>query len=201
MGLQVLSYELIKNLNSIEKINRILAIAKKDHNEVEIRVHPVLITSNKMIAKIDGVNNGVSVIGDKVGETLYYGAGAGGDATASAVIANLIDIARAGKSSPMLGYKKPLEGKLQLKKIDDIVSKYYLRIKVEDKSGVLAKIANILGKNKISIKTMLQKNANKYANLLLSTHMAKEVDIQRAKTEIDNLEFVYSKTILIRIED
>ena len=123
---------------------------------------------------------------------MYYGAGAGGDATASAVIANLIDIARTGKSSPMLGYKKPLEGKLQLKNSNEITSQYYLRIKVEDRSGVLAEIATILGNNNISIETMLQKSEDSYANLLLSTHIAKELDIQKAKTVIDNLELVQS---------
>ena len=101
----------------------------------------------------------------------------------------------------MLGYKKPLEGKLQLKNSNEITSQYYLRIKVEDRSGVLAEIATILGENNISIETMLQKSEDSYANLLLSTHIAKELDIQKAKTVIDNLELVQSKTVLIRIEN
>ena len=200
-GIENISSEDIEFAKEFGYSLKLLAIAKKDGNEVEIRVHPTLIPDNKMIAKIDGVMNGVSVYGDKVGETLYYGAGAGGDATASAVIANLIDIARTGKSSPMLGYKKPLEGKLQLKNSNEITSQYYLRIKVEDRSGVLAEIATILGNNNISIETMLQKSEDSYANLLLSTHIAKELDIQKAKTVIDNLEFVQSKTVLIRIEN
>jgi len=200
-GIENISSEDIEFAKEFGYSLKLLAIAKKDGNEVEIRVHPTLIPDNKMIAKIDGVMNGVSVYGDKVGETLYYGAGAGGDATASAVIANLIDIARTGKSSPMLGYKKPLEGKLQLKNSNEITSQYYLRIKVEDRSGVLAEIATILGENNISIETMLQKSEDSYANLLLSTHIAKELDIQKAKTVIDNLEFVQSKTVLIRIEN
>jgi len=200
-GIENISSEDIEFAKEFGYSLKLLAIAKKDGNEVEIRVHPTLIPDNKMIAKIDGVMNGVSVYGDKVGETLYFGAGAGGDATASAVIANLIDIARTGKSSPMLGYKKPLEGKLQLKNSNEITSQYYLRIKVEDRSGVLAEIATILGNNNISIETMLQKSEDSYANLLLSTHIAKELDIQKAKTVIDNLEFVQSKTVLIRIEN
>ena len=123
-----------------------------------------------MIAKVDGVMNGVSVIGDKVGETLFYGAGAGGDATASAVIANIIDIARKGKGSPMLGFKKPMEAGLTLASKDDIETKYYLRMPVIDKSGVLAKVSKILGDKNISIKTMLQRTCeNNKATLLLST--------------------------------
>ncbi|MEN8303574.1 MAG: homoserine dehydrogenase, partial [Campylobacterota bacterium] len=89
---------------------KLLGIAKKDASQVELRVHACLIKQEEMIAKIDGVMNGISVVGDKVGETLYYGPGAGGDATASAVVANIIDIARSGKTAPMLGFDKPLEG-------------------------------------------------------------------------------------------
>ena len=152
---------------------KLLGIAKKDGNEVELRVHASLISKDEMIAKIDGVMNGVSVVGDKVGETLYYGAGAGGDATASAVIANIVDIARAGKSSPMLGFDKPMEGKLTLKSTDKIESKYYLRINVSDKAGVLARITKIFETNNISIETILQKSLlDSEANLLISTHKA-----------------------------
>jgi len=89
---------------------KLLGIAKKEGDEVELRVHACLIKQEEMIAKIDGVMNGISVVGDKVGETLYYGPGAGGDATASAVVANIIDIARSGKSTPMLGFNRPMEG-------------------------------------------------------------------------------------------
>jgi len=135
---------------------KLLGIAKKDANQVELRVHACLIKQEEMIAKIDGVMNGVSVVGDKVGETLYYGPGAGGDATASAVVANIIDIARSGKSAPMLGFDKPLEGKLTLKPTDDINSKYYLRINVSDRAGVLAKITKIFEEHNISVETMLQ---------------------------------------------
>ena len=153
-----------------------------------------------MIAKIDGVMNGISVVGDKVGETLYYGPGAGGDATASAVVANIIDIARSGKSTPMLGFDKPLEGKLTLKATQDINSKYYIRINVSDRTGVLAKITKIFEENNISVETMLQRPASaNSANLLISTHIALEKDIQNMIKSIEALEFVNFTPVMIRI--
>ena len=180
---------------------KLLGIAKKDDNEVELRVHACLISQDEMIAKIDGVMNGISVVGDKVGETLYYGAGAGGDATASAVVANIIDIARGGKSAPMLGFDRPMEGgALKLKSIEDIESKYYLRINVSDKAGVLAKIAKIFGENNISVETMLQRPCDEEsANLLFSTHKAVEKNIQKMMKELETLDFVNSAPVMIRI--
>ena len=179
---------------------KLLGIAKKDKNEVELRVHSCLIPQNQMIAKIDGVMNGVSVVGDKVGETLYYGPGAGGDATASAVIADIINIARSGKSSPMLGFDRPMEGKFTLKKVEDITSKYYLRINVFDRAGVLAKITKIFEEHNISIETILQKTtADDKANLLISTHIAKEKDIQNLLQELKTLDFINHQPVMIRI--
>jgi len=181
---------------------KLLGIAKKVNNEVELRVHPVLIPNSQMIAKVDGVMNGVSVIGDKVGETMYYGPGAGGDATASAVIANIIDIARGGKSTPMLGFNKPLEDGLVLANLDNIQSKYYIRLEVEDKSGVLAKVASIFANKNISIKTMVQKTSQEdKANLLLMTHTSKELDIKQALIELKDTGIVTVKPSMIRIEE
>ena len=179
---------------------KLLGIAKKDGNEVELRVHACLVPQTKMIAKIDGVMNGISVVGDKVGETLYYGAGAGGNATASAVVANIIDIARSGKTRPMLGFDKPLEGKLTLKPTDKIKSKYYLRINVSDKAGVLARITKIFEDNNISIETMLQRPCSENsANLLVSTHISVEKDIQTMIQQIAALDFVNFTPVMIRI--
>ena len=180
---------------------KLLGIAKKDANEVELRVHACLIKQEEMIAKIDGVMNAISVVGDKVGETLYYGPGAGGDATASAVVANIIDIARAGKSTPMLGFDRPMEGeKLTLKPTANIESKYYLRINVSDKAGVLAKITKTFEENNISVETMLQRPVNgDSANLLISTHVAVESNIQNMMTQLESLDFVNAKPVMIRI--
>ncbi|MBE0491615.1 MAG: homoserine dehydrogenase [Sulfurospirillum sp.] len=183
-----------------------LTIAKKNNDgTVELRVHPSLIPNSQMIAKVDGVMNAISVVGDRVGESMYYGAGAGGDATASAVIADLIDIARDGQNSPMLGFKKTLETQsLALMNSDEIITKYYIRMKVIDKIGVLASIATILGKHAISIDSFLQKadthNKN-YATLLFSTHICREKDIQDALIELKELPFSVQKPVMIRIED
>ncbi len=180
---------------------KLLGIAKKEGNEVELRVHACLIKQEEMIAKIDGVMNGISVVGDKVGETLYYGPGAGGDATASAVVANIIDIARSGKSTPMLGFNRPMEGNtLTLKAAEDIESKYYLRINVSDRAGVLAKLTKIFEAHNISIETMLQRpSENERANLLIATHTAVEKDIQAMMRELEALDFVHAKPVMIRI--
>jgi homoserine dehydrogenase len=195
------------NLTDIEFANefgyeiKLLGIAKKIGAEIELRVHPTLIKKSQMIAKVEGVMNAVSVIGDVVGETMYYGPGAGGDATASAVISDIVEIAR-GNVNPMLGYKKPLENeKVKLKTADEIETKYYLRIAVNDKLGVLEKIANTLAKNDISIESFLQKPKNGYVKLLFSTHKSLEKNIKKAINEIENFDFVIKRINYIRIED
>ena len=199
-GIQNISQDDIAFAKEFGYVIKLLGIAKKDKNEVELRVHASLIKKEAMIAKIDGVMNGISVVGDKVGETLYYGAGAGGNATASAVVANIIDIARSGKSKPMLGFDRPMEGKLTLKEAGNIESKYYLRINVSDKIGVLARITKIFEENSISIEAILQRQASHdSANLLISTHTAYEHDIQNLITSLEGLEFVNQRPVMIRI--
>lgn len=183
-----------------------LTIAKKcENNKVELRAHSALVPSSQMIAKVDDVMNGISVIGDRVGETMYYGPGAGGDATASSVISDLIDIARVGESSPMLGFKRTLEGSgFTLMDINEIITNYYMRVKVLDEIGVLASIATILGKFNISIDSFLQKQDKKDTNcatLLFSTHKCKEKDIQNAMKEIAKLSTCKEKPAMIRIEN
>lgn len=183
---------------------KLLTIAKKCGNKVELRVHPALVPIKQMIAKVDGVMNGISVIGDRVGETMYYGPGAGGSATASAVVSDLIDIARHTQNSPMLGFIKPLESAgLSLMNSDDIATKYYMRVKVADKIGVLSKISEVLGRHSISISSFLQKQdalKENSAVLLFSTHTCKEKDIQNALKELRGLEFVEIPPAMIRIE-
>jgi len=183
-----------------------LGIAKKVNNEkvgdgVELRVHATMIPSDSMIAKVDGVMNAVTVIGDRVGETMYYGPGAGGDATASAVISDIVDIVR-GNQGPMLGYKKGLESGLKLLSRDDIVTQYYLRLEVDDKSGVLATITSALGEFGISIEAMLQKptSATSRAQLLFTTHTCKESKMQDAMRSLSNLEVVHGEIAMMRIE-
>ena len=181
---------------------KLLGLASRNGDEVQLRVHPALIKTTEMIAKVDGVMNAVSVVGDMVGETLYYGAGAGGDATASAVVANIIDIVRSDKRSPMLGFTRPMEGKtLKLAPKDAIVSKYYLRLRVKDVTGVLANVAEILGENNISVETVLQKPlSDGEANLLLSTHEAEEKNIISAIAKLSSSDYINSKPVMIRID-
>jgi homoserine dehydrogenase len=180
---------------------KLLGIAKKVKEGVELRVHPTMIPASSMIAKVDGVMNAVSVVGDRVGETMYYGAGAGGDATASAVVADIVDIVR-GNTGPMLGYKKPLESGLDLLFESEIVTNYYLRMSVSDKSGVLARITNELEKFDISVESMLQKphRNEDIVKLLFTTHSCKEEKIQEAILTLKKLECVHGDIAMMRIE-
>ncbi len=181
---------------------KLLGIAKKVENGVELRVHPTLIPASSMIAKVDGVMNAVSVVGDSVGETMYYGAGAGGEATASAVIADIVDIVR-GNHGPMLGYKKGLEGgSFELLPEDEIVTNYYLRMEVDDKSGVLAQITNELCTFDISIESMLQKSHKneRRVKLLFTTHLCPEAKIQEAMCILKKLDCVHGDIAMMRIE-
>jgi len=204
---------LVEGIRSIDRIDfefarefgytiKLLAIAKRRGEQIELRVHPTLIKSREMIAKIDGVMNGISVIGDAVGETMFYGPGAGGDATASAVVSDIIEIARGGKCAPMLGYKKPLEEGFHLAPKELITSKYYLRLVVTDRPGILAKIASIFATMGISIESMLQRGGSQEAaTLLLSTHRCLERDFQQALTTLKRQPFVQESPVMIRIED
>ncbi len=201
-GIENIGPEDIEFANEFNYSIKLLTIAKKVGKEIELRVHPVFIPKDEMIAKVDGVMNGVSVIGDKVGETMYYGPGAGGDATASAVIANIVDIARRGKGSPMLGFETSYGEKFDLMNKDKIESKYYLRLRVEDKVGVLARVASILGEKNISIEKMIQKPLNTTcAHILLSTHTSVEKDINEAIKAFEDEKVVTQKPAMIRIED
>ena len=170
---------------------------------IELRVHPTLVPKDKMIAKTNGVTNAISVIGDAVGETMFYGPGAGGNATASAVISDLIDIARDGKS-PMLGYKAPFElNSLKLLEKDKIRTKYYFRLHVKDEVGVLAKITNLMSENNLSIDSVLQtprEDNNSHAILFFTTHTSLEADVQKTIEILKHKDFIKDEPFMIRIE-
>lgn len=181
---------------------KLLAIAKKSAQSLELRVHPALLEHSKMIAKVDGVMNAVSVWGDCVGESMYYGAGAGAKPTASAVISDLIDIARKIKS-PMLGYKDTsLQSGLSLVKSDDLMSKFYLRLRVHDELGVIAKITNIMSQNELSIDSFLQKPNSSKADttVYFTTHTCKQANVLKSLELIGRENFIVSKPFMIRIE-
>lgn len=201
-GIQDIDTPDIDFANEFNYSIKLLAIAKRVGKQIELRVHPAFIPKSEMIAKVDGVMNGISVIGDKVGETMYYGPGAGGNATASAVIANIVDIARRGKGAPMLGFEFDYKANLTIMPKDEIETKYYLRLRIEDKVGVLAKVTKILGEHEISIEKMIQKPYNTTcAHLLLSTHICIEKNINKALKEIENSGVATTKPVMIRIED
>ena len=202
-GIEGITPEDIFFANDFEYVIKLLAIAKKTGEKVELRVHPALVPKDKMIAKTDGVTNAVSVVGDAVGETMFYGPGAGGPATASSVISDLIDIARDGKS-PMLGYKAPFElNVLELLDPSEIRTKYYFRLRVEDKVGVLAKITNLMSENNLSIDSLLQKpkDESPYATLFFTTHTSVEKDVRRTMEILQEQEFVKEKPFMMRIEE
>jgi homoserine dehydrogenase len=181
---------------------KLLGIAKKSNNGVELRVHATMIPQTSMIAKVDGVMNAVTVVGDRVGETMFYGPGAGGDATASAVIADIVDIVR-GNHGPMLGYKKGLESGLKLLPKEEIRSHYYLRMSVDDRKGVLAEVTQLLSTLDISIEAMLQNpdsDHDAYVELLFITHECQEKMIQEAIIALEKLDVIHGKIAMIRIE-
>ncbi|MDM5272267.1 homoserine dehydrogenase [Sulfurovum sp. zt1-1] len=181
---------------------KLLGIAKRADNGVELRVHATMIPQESMIAKVDGVMNAVTVVGDRVGETMFYGPGAGGDATASAVIADIVDIVR-GNQGPMLGYKKGLESGLKLLPKEEIRSHYYLRMSVDDKKGVLAEVTQLLSNLDISIEAMMQNPDSDHdacVELLFITHECQEKMIQEAIIALEKLDVIHGKVAMIRIE-
>ncbi|MDA3057425.1 homoserine dehydrogenase [Campylobacter sp. VBCF_05 NA6] len=203
-GIDRISKEDIYFAHEFEYVIKLLAIAKRiDESRVELRVHPALIPQNAMLSKVGGAMNGVSVFGDCMSESMFYGPGAGGRATASAVISDLIDIAR-GNKSPILGYKKELENDFVISPMSEICTKYYLRIRVKDEKGVLAKITNILSENNLSIDSFLQKPKQKTeecVTLFFTTHTSLEADVKRAMGELDAQEFIIQRPFMIRIEE
>ncbi|MGG7073875.1 homoserine dehydrogenase [Campylobacter sp. 9BO] len=191
-------------VNDFDYTIKLLGIAKKTTRGIELRVHPTLVPKYKMLAKVDGVMNAISVVGDAVGETMYYGAGAGGAATASAVISDLIDIARE-QSSPMLGYKNQNTlNELKILDKDEILTHYYIRLKVQDKLGVLAAITNLMSQNNISIDSFLQKpnfDDGDMTTLFFTTHTSREADVQRMLKILREQEFVKDEPFMMRIEE
>jgi homoserine dehydrogenase len=187
---------------------KLLAIAKRARTAVEARVHPTMIPEDLLIAKVGGVYNGIYLVGDVVGETLFYGKGAGSMPTASAVVGDIIEIARnitkgASGRVPATSYQPAGRKILPVRSIDEIESLYYLRIMAQDRPSVLSKISGILGKYHISISSVIQKGRRigRSVPVVMMTHKALERDIRGALTEIDALSFVSGKTILIRVED
>lgn len=174
--------------------------------EIEMRVHPTMVPNEYLISKIDGVFNAIYVEGDAVGSTLYYGRGAGDMPTGSAVVSDIVDIGRKiirGQIQEIKNQKPDIRsGKVKIRDIQDIQSKYYFRFSAFDKPGVLSKISGILGNYNISITSVIQKGRRigGAVPLVVLTHMAKEKDVLQAVKEIDNSPVVSDKTLFIRVE-
>ncbi|MCZ6106118.1 homoserine dehydrogenase [Campylobacter ureolyticus] len=201
-GIRKISNEDIFFAKEFDYTIKLLGISKITDGKAELRVHPALINKDKIIAEVDGVMNAVSINCDALNESMYYGPGAGGDATASAVIADLIDIAK-GNKNPMLGYAQNFK-KMELIEQKNIQTKYYLRVKVEDRTGVLASITNVMSQNNISIDSFLQKPRNKgekHTTLYFTTHLSLEANIKRVMGILENFEFVLNRPFMIRIEE
>lgn len=200
-GIENITTEDIYFAKEFDYCIKLLAISKNNENNIELRVHPTMIDKNSILAKVDGVMNGVGVFADAVRQSMYYGPGAGGEATASSVISDLIEIAR-GNKSPTLGYKFT-NNKKQLLHKEDIKTKYYLRLKVKDEVGVLAKTTNLMEQNNISIESFLQKpnftNEDKIT-LFFTTHTSLEKDVINFIKEIKRHK-ISNKPFMIRIEN
>jgi homoserine dehydrogenase len=185
---------------------KLLAITKMVNGEVEARVHPTMLPEEFPIATVDGVYNALSVVGDAVGSTLFYGRGAGDMPTGSAVVGDIIDIGRdilAGCAlrAPIAGFRERTP--LKIRKMDDITSCYYLRFTAADKPGVLSRISGVLGKNNISVESVLQKGrgAAEAVPLVMMSHEALERDVRKALDEINKMDCVAGPTMVIRVEE
>ncbi|MCH5336816.1 MAG: homoserine dehydrogenase [Campylobacter sp.] len=199
-GISKISSEDMYFANEFDYTIKLLGIAKAKNSKIELRVHPTMLSKDEMIAKVDGVMNAVSVRGDMLGESLYYGAGAGGTATASAVISDLLDIARNQLRTPMFGFKSDM--KYSLLSTEEIYTKYYLRLKVEDKIGVLSKITQMMSENSISIDSFLQKPKadETYSTLFFTTHHTFEKSIKNLITSLKKQKFIKATPFMMRIE-
>ena len=185
-----------------------LGIARKTDTGIEMRVHPTLIPERRLLANVDGVMNAVLVKGDAVGPTLYYGAGAGSEPTASAVVADVADVARAlaaGPESrvPYLAFQPGALSDLPILPMEEVETSYYLRMQAEDKPGVMARVAGILGEAGISIEAIQQKEPEEgetHVPLVMLTHQVQERQMNRALEKIEALDGINGKVTRIRME-
>src|SRR5688572_7933261 len=180
---------------------KLLGITKKAPKGIELRVHPTLVPARRLIANVEGVMNGILVKGDAVGPTLYYGAGAGSQPTASAVVADLVDVTRLITADPEhrvphLAFQPDQLSKERVLPIGEVQTSYYLRMRVLDKPGVLADITRILAASRISIEAMVQKEPSageRQVDIVLLTNRAIEKNVDKAIAKIERLSTVVGK--------
>jgi homoserine dehydrogenase len=187
---------------------KLLGIARRTERGVELRVHPTLIPERRLIANVAGVMNAILVKGDAVGPTLYYGAGAGAEPTASSVVADLVDVVRTLTSDPEnrvphLAFQPESISDIPVLSIDDVETAYYLRLNAEDRPGVLADIARILANHSISIEALIQKEPQAGAShlpIIMITHRVLERELNAALAQIEALDTIEGPAIRIRLE-
>jgi homoserine dehydrogenase len=188
---------------------KLLGITKRTDEGVELRVHPTLIPAKRLIANVEGAMNAVLVKGDAVGPTLYYGKGAGAEPTASAIIADLVDVTRMhtadpGHRVPHLAFQPEAMIDLPMLPLSEVVTSYYLRLRVEDRPGVLADITRILADQQISIDAMIQREPDEgelQTDIIMLTHRTREKNVDAAIAKIESLSVVTGKITRLRLEE
>jgi homoserine dehydrogenase len=188
---------------------KLLAIAKFEEGKLEARVHPTMIREGHLLSTVSSVFNAIYIQGDAVGPTLFYGQGAGEMPTASAVVSDLVELGRnlliqaSDQRVPGLSYQASAIEKIPLKPMEDVICPYYMRFSAVDRPGVLSRISGILGKNGISIASVIQKGRKIKGTvpIVMMTHEAKERNVHRALHEIDRMSAIRGKTRFIRVEN
>lgn len=204
-GITQITHQDIVYADELGYVIKLLAITKEHRHGIEVRVHPTLVSRQYQLAWVNGVYNAVYIVGDNLGKALYSGRGAGQLPTASAVVADIVDVARnlaAGVSQrvPVMHFTKQAK---RILPIAEVVSQYYLRFSAMDRPGVLAKISGILGRNSISIAAVIQKgrDTRNAVPIVMMTHKAVEKNVNTALAEIDKLREIRQRTMRIRVED
>ena len=208
-GISKLTREDVKYAEELGYRIKLLGIARRAQNGIELRVHPTLIPERRLIANVDGAMNAVLVKGDAVGPTLYYGAGAGSEPTASAVVADLVDVTRLHTADPHhrvphLAFQPDQLAATPILPMDEVRTAYYLRLRAFDRPGVLADITRILADSQISIDAMIQKEpgeGEEQVNIILLTHVTVEKNVNAALARIEALDTVAGQVMRIRLEE
>jgi len=188
---------------------KLLGITRRRAQGIELRVHPALVPARRLIASVEGVMNAILVKGDAVGQTMYYGAGAGAEPTASAVVADLVDVARMLTADPEhrvphFAFQPGQLADTPILPMGEVETRYYLRMKVQDKPGVLADITRILADQRISIEAMVQKEpraGEAEVDIIMLTHLTVEKNVNGAIARIEKLPVVVGKVTRIRLEE
>ena len=207
-GISQLSQEDIRHAEDLGYRIKLLGIAKRKSKGIELRVHPTLIPARRLIANVEGVMNAILVKGDAVGQTMYYGAGAGAEPTASAVVADLVDVARMLRADPEhrvphLAFQPGQLSNISILPMGEVETAYYLRLRVLDRPGVLADITRILADLHISIEAMVQKEPEKgedKVDIIMITHLTVEKNVDAAIKKIEGLPVVVGAVVRIRLE-